>query len=112
MSYKVISFFTDLQDLSYPYKPGDKFPRDGMTVSKERLAELASNSNKQGRPLIQLESEFSQVQSEVTTVYKKSEIKHLTTAELKELAEKEGLQDVGNKTGGELKAELIEHFNL
>jgi hypothetical protein len=46
------------------------------------------------------------------TTYSKSAIQHLTTAELKELAAKEGLVDVENKTGGELKKELIEHFNL
>jgi hypothetical protein len=46
------------------------------------------------------------------TDYTKSAIQHLTTAELKDLAAKEGLADAENKTGGELKKELIEHFNL
>jgi hypothetical protein len=122
MSYKVISFFTDLQDLSYPYNPGDKFPRDGMTVSKERIAELLGKNNKQGKPLIVSDSandDFLQhmnppAESEKTeeTDYTKSAIQHLTTAELKDLAAKEGLADAENKTGGELKKELIEHFNL
>jgi hypothetical protein len=33
-------------------------------------------------------------------------------AELKELATKEGLDDVEKKSGSELKRELIEHFDL
>ena len=50
--YKVISFFTDLQDFNHPYKVGDVFPRQGMNVSEERLKELAGSKNKQGKPLI------------------------------------------------------------
>lgn len=51
--YKVISFFTDLQDFNHPYKVGDVFPRQGMNVSEERLKELAGSKNKQGKPLIE-----------------------------------------------------------
>lgn len=51
--YKVIKFFHDLQDNNYEYKIGDTFPRKGLKVSDERLAELASNANKQGCPLIE-----------------------------------------------------------
>ena len=50
--YEVISFFTDLRDYDHPYNVGDEFPRHGVTVSEERLAELSSNKNKQHRPLI------------------------------------------------------------
>ena len=50
--YKVINFFTDLQDFNHPYKVGDVFPRQGMNVSEERLKELAGSRNKQGKPLI------------------------------------------------------------
>jgi hypothetical protein len=52
--YKVIKFFVDLQDNNQPYNVGDTFPRKGLNVSEERLAELASNKNKQGVPLIEL----------------------------------------------------------
>jgi hypothetical protein len=51
--YKVINFFTDLQDFNHPYKVGDVFPRQGMNVSEERLKELAGSKNKQGKPLIE-----------------------------------------------------------
>ena len=48
MSYKVIHYFTDLQDFNHPYKVGDVFPRLGMNVTEERLKELSSKNNKQG----------------------------------------------------------------
>lgn len=50
--WKVIKYFTDLQDNNFPYEVGDVFPRDGLTVTEERLAELAGKDNKQGVPLI------------------------------------------------------------
>lgn len=55
--YKVIKYFTDLQDNNHPYNAGDIFPRSGLEVSAERLAELAGSENKQGVPLIQLVEE-------------------------------------------------------
>ena len=52
MGYKVIRYFTDLQDNDYPYNVGDTFPRDGLNVTAERAAELASRNNAQKTPLI------------------------------------------------------------
>ena len=52
--YKVIHFFTDLQDKGHEYSVGDKFPRTGLTVSENRLKELATANNKQGKPLIEI----------------------------------------------------------
>lgn len=54
MMYKVIKYFTDLHDNDYPYKVGDTFPRQGITVTEGRIAELAGSNNKQGQPLIVL----------------------------------------------------------
>lgn len=51
--FKVIKFFTDIQDHDHAYRVGDEFPRKGLTVSEERLAELASPNNKRGIPLIE-----------------------------------------------------------
>lgn len=51
--YKVIRYFTDLQDNGRPYTPGDTFPRDGFAVTSERLTELSTAANKQGVPLIE-----------------------------------------------------------
>ena len=50
--YKVIHYFNDLQDDGYAYNVGDEFPHKGMTVTNERIAELAGLENKQGVPLI------------------------------------------------------------
>ncbi len=55
--YKVIKDFVDLQDCNSPYKVGDVFPRNGKTVTEERLAELAGKENKLGQPLIKLVEE-------------------------------------------------------
>ena len=51
--YKVIKYFTDLQDNGRPYNVGDVFPVDGNTVSDERIAELASTQNRRRIPLIE-----------------------------------------------------------
>lgn len=52
MMYKVIKYFTDLHDNNFPYDVGDVFPRQGLSVTEGRLAELAGSNNKQGQPLI------------------------------------------------------------
>ena len=51
--YRVVKFFTDLQDNNYPYHVGDVFPRHGKDVTDARLKELASNGNKRGLILIE-----------------------------------------------------------
>lgn len=50
--YKVLVRFADLQDNDRIYEAGEVFPRLGLTVSDERLAELADSDNRAGRPLI------------------------------------------------------------
>ncbi len=51
--YRVIKSFTDLQDNNYAYYVGDTFPRNGIEVGAERIAELSSDKNLQGVPLIE-----------------------------------------------------------
>ena len=51
--YKVIKCFTDLQDNNYAYSVGDTFPHNGVEVCAERIAELSSDKNLQGVPLIE-----------------------------------------------------------
>ena len=51
--YKVIKYFTDLQDNNYAYYVGDTFPRNGVEVGAERIAELSSDKNRRGVPLIE-----------------------------------------------------------
>lgn len=50
--YKVVKLFTDLQDLGHLYEVGDKYPREGVMPSPERIAELSGKDNAQGAPLI------------------------------------------------------------
>lgn len=59
--YRVTTMFHDLKDgvstkggmICHQYNPGDEFPRPGVTVSPERIAELAGPNNARGIPLIE-----------------------------------------------------------
>ena len=52
MAYKVVKRFADLQDNEHVYLAGDVFPRKGVEVSEERIAELSSVFNRLGEVLI------------------------------------------------------------
>ena len=121
--YKVISYFTDLQDFNHPYKVGDTFPRLGLKVSNERLEELASSKNKQGKPLIEkveevkeknFLDEFAESVAEDRNakkiIYTKTEINRMPTADLKELAKEQGIDD--ELSGADIKKALIKKFGL
>lgn len=85
--FKVIKYFTDLQDNNHPYNEGDTFPRAGLEVKPERIAELSGKDNKQGVPLI-----------------KKAEgIETMTVEQLKEYAAANGI-DLGDANK---KAEIV-----
>ena len=105
--YKVIHYFTDLQDFNHPYNVGDIFPRSGVTVTLERLKELSSDKNKQKKPLIKLEGSEREAKT-----HTKTEINRMPTAELKELAKKQGILNAEEKIGSELKVLLIEKLGL
>lgn len=51
--YRVTKYFTDLQDNGYAYNEGDTFPRDGMTVTADRIKELSTSANRRGIALIE-----------------------------------------------------------
>ena len=51
--YRVLKKFADLQDKNFIYNVGDTYPRNGLTVTAERIAELSGKSNRQGIPLIE-----------------------------------------------------------
>ena len=51
--YKVIKSFYDLKDNNHVYFVGDTFPHNGVEVGDERIAELASDKNRLGVPLIE-----------------------------------------------------------
>ena len=51
--YRVVHKFYDLKDNNHAYSVGDTFPHDGVDVDDERIAELASDKNRMGVPLIE-----------------------------------------------------------
>lgn len=51
--YKVIYKFADKLDKNYVYEVGDIYPREGVDVADERLAELSSCKNAIGKPVIE-----------------------------------------------------------
>lgn len=107
--YKVLTYFEDMQDNSYPYDEGDIFPRDGLSVTEERLQELSSIKNKRGIRLIQFVEDKVQEQPRPLS---KTEVNRMSTAELKKLASDNGIKHAGEMTGAELKKLLIAHFEL
>lgn len=52
MSYFVLTRFADLQDHNRIYEAGDEYPRPGLVVSPQRMAQLAGSDNRAGYPLI------------------------------------------------------------
>ena len=50
--FKVVKKFYDLKDNNHAYYEGDIFPHNKVKVSEKRIAELSSNKNKMGVPLI------------------------------------------------------------
>lgn len=49
--HRVIKSFTDLQH-HHVYSVGDTFPYNGLKIDEDRIAELASDKNRLGVPLI------------------------------------------------------------
>ncbi len=91
MTYKVIKYFTDLQDNDHEYNVGDLFPRDGKEVSEERLTELSTKNNRQSKALIE-------------RVLEQVDYSAMKVSELKELAKERGINGYSDMK----KVELIE----
>ncbi|MBO6269291.1 MAG: hypothetical protein J6N19_09160 [Clostridium sp.] len=64
MAYRVCKAFFDLKDNGHPYFAGDAYPRQGMSVSPARIAELAGSNNRQRVPLIIEEPEVEAAKSQ------------------------------------------------
>lgn len=97
--YRVVRYFEDLQDNSHAYNVGDTFPREGMAVSEERLAELASNRNKQHTILIELVDETPQ------ETFDEESLSDMTRTEILSLADRRGYKITKLR-----KADVIEQF--
>ena len=102
--YKVISHFTDLQDSGYTYLEGDVYPRDGLSVTKERIAELSGKRNKQKRPLIQKVKEKNR--------YTRTDINRMPVDELRKLAGETGITGAESMIGADIKKALIDALGL
>lgn len=67
MAYKVVKYFTDLQDKNYVYNVGDTFPRKGLKVLASRYKELATTNNRRHEILIEeVEDEKTETKVEET----------------------------------------------
>jgi hypothetical protein len=51
--YRVIKYFTDLQDNNYEYNVGDIYPHNKKKVFASRIKELSTDNNRRGVPLIE-----------------------------------------------------------
>ena len=95
--YRVVRYFEDLQDNSHPYSAGDKFPREGLIVSNERINELVSDNNKQHTQLIEyVDEEEAPVEEPITShpeameTFDEDSLSDMTTKEIIALAERRG----------------------
>ena len=52
MTYVAVMRFADLKDAGRIYEAGENYPRPGLDVAPERIAELAGSDNRMGYPLI------------------------------------------------------------
>ena len=93
--YKVISYFTDLQDKNHEYNEGDVFPREGLEVEPARYDELAGSNNKQGKPLIE-------------KVEEKTDLEKMKVAELQAYAKEKGIELDGATKKDEILAKIKE----
>lgn len=89
MTYKVIKYFTDLQDDNHEYNVGDLFPRTGLDVSDERLTELSTKNNRQNKPLIE-------------RVQEQAALDDMKVSELKELAKQRDIEGFSHMKKSEL----------
>ena len=53
LMYRVITYFTDLQDNNHEYNVGDIYPHNKKKVSASRIKELSTDKNRRGIPLIE-----------------------------------------------------------
>ena len=58
--YRVIKYFTDLQDNNHEYNAGDIYPHNKKKVSASRIKELSTDKNRRGVPLIEKVEELSE----------------------------------------------------
>lgn len=53
MAWKVIKYFTDLEDHRHAYSTGDIYPRPGLHPTDRRIRQLAGTGNRLKSPVIE-----------------------------------------------------------
>jgi hypothetical protein len=86
--YKVVKFFTDLQDHDYPYHVGDIFPHSGMVVDEKRIIELSTDANRRNEPLIEEVKENVQEESKEPTEEQIDDFAQYMNPPIEEVVEK------------------------
>ena len=99
--YEVIRYFKDAQDNGYAYHEGDKYPRDGFTVSEVRLKDLLSGNNFQKVALIKRVDTVAHFENKV-----KEEVKEETP--VVEKVEEEVKEEIKNPNKDGFTAEDID----
>lgn len=113
MQYEVIRFFTDAQDNEHPYNVGDIYPRNGLSVTKERIRDLLNGNNFQRVRLIQpILHEKTNAKSESNSEQiGREDIMKMPYLKLKSVAKSYGIEVNDLKTA-DIKAALIEKLGL
>ena len=103
-------------DMKYPflvirdgveYPAGVDVPTDGETKAQEKPQDPPKNAD-----TTTIEYEGEEIPIGIDKVYKKTEIMRMSIGELRTIAKKEGIVNVGKYTGAELKKMLIRKFGL
>lgn len=102
--YKVIKYFVDLKDGNHAYNVGDAYPREGVTVTDERIAELSGSENRQKTPLIQF-VEDTPAADDTPAV---EDIAKMTVSQLKDYAAAKGIDLAGAVKKDEILAKIKE----
>lgn len=138
MYYEVIRYFRDAQDNGHVYHEGERYPRDGHTVSDVRLKDLLSGNNFQQVPLIKrvdtvahyenkvvkedipvaeplekvaLEEPKEEVKAETNDGFTAEEIDKMPFMKLKSVAKKNGVP-VENREAREIRDDLKKEFGV
>lgn len=114
--YVVTRYFTDAQDNEHPYHAGDTYPREGLSVSEERINNLMSGNNFQKISLIKKvdtkKVEKKDVEaSKKDVVWTAEDIQKMPYMKLKSVAKQNDVE-VKDREASDVRADLIEKLGL
>lgn len=114
--YIVTRYFTDAQDNEYAYHAGDTYPREGLSVSEERINNLMSGNNFQKVSLIKkVDTPTKKVEKEEAlnkdVVWTAEDIQKMPYMKLKSVAKQNDVE-VKDREASDVRADLIEKLGL